>query len=315
MTSALVLQGAMGVIRSLFPEDPKDGDPENGDPHDGDPKDGEEPTRIGLMLLCQGALPLPGEGWQTLIRAYHPELAEATVRTHRLEAQGSPVALIRWGDHVVEAVGFDAPMPADALDPCLQLSHYDQARKERARRHRSHWLLWETSHADPLERCVAVAAVCGALAGEGAIAVVNEVAQTTLPVDVLAKTDEDDMLELLRSLPLPLLYVGFAKYTVEGEEGVWMRTWAAHTLGLPDLALLATGHERGQDTMDLFENVLRYAYNSGSQLGAGHTMQVGEDTFARLRSPRADEPFLESAGTMLVITISGGGIDSWPGRH
>jgi hypothetical protein len=247
------------------------------------------------------------------VRAYDPAMAAAEVQFHSDGSeQGAATMLITWKDHVIEAIGIDAPVPPEALGPCLQLSHYAQATKERVRAHRSHYLLWEVGGAEPLERYVALAGVCGALTGLGALAVLNEAAQTTLPAAVFEKSDEH-MLAVLRALPLPMLYCGFAKYEVEGMRGVWMRTWAAHTMGLPDLALFAAGHDRGQETMELFENVLRYVYDSGAELDAGHTMQVGEDTFARLRSPRKEEYFLESPGKLLVVTLAGSGVDSWPG--
>ena len=184
------------------------------------------------------------------------------------------MALVRWGEHVVEIIGFDAPMPAQALEPCLQLSHYGAELKQQAREHTRHLLLWEVTDADPLARHVALAAVGGALAPWSPLVVVNETAQTTMPAAVFQRSG-DAMLEMLSHMPLPMLYCGFAKYEVEGTAGVWMRTWGAHTLGLPNLAHLAAGHHEGQQTHDLFENVMRYLLSSGAELGPGHTMQVG----------------------------------------
>jgi Domain of unknown function (DUF4261) len=90
---------------------------------------------------------------------------------------------------------------------------------------------------------------------------------------------------------------------VEGVEGVWMRTYGAHLLGLPDLATLAAGHHEGEAMFDLFSNVFNYLRSSGARLGAGHTMEAGPHTMMRLRAPTAEEYFLDSPGELFVIEM------------
>jgi len=109
------------------------------------------------------------------------------------------------------------------------------------------------------------------------------------------------MLELMESLPIPILYSGFVKFDVQGVQGTWMRTFGNHLLGLPDFALLAQGHHEGQATFDMFCNLLSYLRSSGATLAPGHTTQVGEDAFLKIRSPKDGEYFLESPGTLLVL--------------
>jgi hypothetical protein len=113
------------------------------------------------------------------------------------------------------------------------------------------------------------------------------------------------MMDLLHSLPLPILYCGFVKYNVPNDTHVWMRTYGAHVLGLPDFAAYAEGHHQGQHYFDLFNNIFRYMLNTGRLLAAGHTMQVGADNYLRCRAPREDEPWLESKGEILVAEIIG----------
>jgi Domain of unknown function (DUF4261) len=99
------------------------------------------------------------------------------------------------------------------------------------------------------------------------------------------------MMELLRTLPLSILYCGFVKIEAPGVPGVWMRTYGAPLLGLPDLAAHAKGHEEGQRYFGLFENVFAYLRETGAALAAGHTMEVGDDDFLRFRAPGAGEKF------------------------
>lgn len=56
---------------------------------------------------------------------------------------------------------------------------------------------------------------------------------------------------------------------------------------------------------DMFDSVFRYLRESGAQLAAGHTMQIGQEEFLRVRHPTDEEAFLESEGELLVAEIIG----------
>ena len=113
------------------------------------------------------------------------------------------------------------------------------------------------------------------------------------------------MMELLRALPLSILYCGFVKLEVEGTPGVWMRTYGAPLLELPDFAAHATGHEEGQRYFDMFETIFGYLRESNARLAAGHTMQIAEDEYIRLRAPSEEEGFLQSDAKLLVVEVIG----------
>ncbi len=92
------------------------------------------------------------------------------------------------------------------------------------------------------------------------------------------------------------------KYEVEDIEGVWMRTYGADCFGLPDFAAHAQGHHEGQKYSDIFNNILRYLLESGAEMAAGHTMQVGKTTFMKLRDPLTMN-ITYRAGTTLVVEL------------
>ncbi|WP_437881290.1 DUF4261 domain-containing protein [Pseudomonas sp. LRF_L74] len=104
-------------------------------------------------------------------------------------------------------------------------------------------------------------------------------------------------------MPLTALYCGFVKYDVEGLDGTWMRTYGAAVFGLPDFAALAQGHHEGERYSELFDNVLSYLRESGARMVAGHTMQVGEASYMRLREPLPHEYFLDGPDQVLVAEI------------
>ncbi|SDH07169.1 protein of unknown function [Pseudomonas flavescens] len=258
---------------------------------------------LSLQVLFAQPLAITEAQLSAALRRYHPSMSGA-----RCDISGDVeqfFALAGWGPHVVKMVGFDQPFPADAVEACVAPAHYPQQVKDQVRQQASHILLYYAGHeTDPLEQYVALAGVAGALSGFGALAVLNETAHTSLPAAMFA---DDDMgehsLEILRDLPLTMLYCGFVKYQVEGVQGVWMRTYGSDAFGQPDFAALAAGHHEGERYMDIFNNVLGYLIQSGAQMEAGHTMQVGETEFMRLREPAEAEYYLHGPERVLVAEI------------
>lgn len=90
------------------------------------------------------------------------------------------------------------------------------------------------------------------------------------------------------TLLIPMLYAGFVKLDVEGLDGVWMRTYGNHVLGLPDLAFLAKGHHEGNATFEMISGLLAYLMRSGAQFAAGHSAELGSN-FVKFRVPSKQE--------------------------
>ncbi|MCZ8398401.1 DUF4261 domain-containing protein [Achromobacter ruhlandii] len=256
-----------------------------------------------LQVVFAAPLASRAEALTAALRAYHPEMREA--RAEIEPDMPELLALVGWGKHVVRVVGFNAPFPQDALEACVAPAHYPAEVKEQVRNHASHALLYYAGfEEDPLEQYVALAAVAGALTELQAVAVLNEDAHTSLPAAVFSRESMgDESLELLRSLPLNMLYCGFVKYEVEGTQGVWMRTYGAGRFGLQDFAVLAEGHHQGEQYSNMFNNIMAYQLDSGAELAAGHTMQIGEARYMKLREPLEAEYFLHGPGAVLVTEI------------
>jgi hypothetical protein len=261
---------------------------------------------LSLQVLFAKAPVLRSKELTRTLRAFHPSLSEGTFEIdEEAAASGTPFGLAGWGEHVVRLVGFDAPMPAEFVENCVQPAHYGPPLKKQARAHQAHVILFYAGDdTSPMEQYLALAVVAGALASHGALIVCNESAHTSLPAQVLADPGADsDRLDVLRAMLLLYLFCGFVKYEVEDVDGVWMRTYGAHLLGLPDLAFRAESHAESENICQTFESMLRYLLDSGATFEAGHTMQVGEDLFARLRAPRKKEYYLDSPGELFVMEL------------
>jgi len=263
---------------------------------------------LSLQVLFPDARRLNADQLVGALRAYHPSMSQAQCEIDpELSQEGKVFGMLGWGKHVIRLVGFDAPYPAEILEACVAPSHYPQELKQRARSHKAHVILYYAGQEpSALDQYVALAATAGVLARLGAIVVLNESGHTSFPAAALSGLDsESDMMELLRALPLSILYCGFVKLEVEGIPGVWMRTYGAPLLELPDFAAHATGHEEGQRYFDMFETIFGYLRESNARLAAGHTMQIAEEEYIRLRAPSEEEGFLQSDAKLLVVEVIG----------
>lgn len=282
---------------------PRPGGPAVANPRLADP--------VGLQLLFDEAFALDAHEVALALRDYHADMTGATAELFDVPPKASAkpgdepavMGLLAWERHVVKLVGFAAPMPADAVRACVQPAHFDPQFKALAYGHKSHVMLYYAGYElDPLEQYVALAAAAGALAYFGASFVLNETARTAIPAAVLHPHEEDagDMLGALRGFPLPLLYCGLVKIEVEGEPGVWMRTYGAHRFGLPDLALRGAGHAETPFAFELFGSLLAYLRASGTRFAPGDAVRISDDAALRLRARTPHEWYLESEGEMLV---------------
>jgi hypothetical protein len=282
------------------------------DPNDAAPRplvaNADSKNPLSLQVLFLDPYRLDAEPLLTALKAFHPSMSDARCEIDAdLNQQGTLLGMIGWGRHIVRLVGFNAPMPAAAVEKCVAPSHYSQALKERARSHQAHSILFYAGYeTSAFERYLALAAAAAVLADFGAFVVLNESGHTSLPAAALSSSDaQADAMDHLRSLPLLMLYCGFVKLEVEGRQGVWMRTYGAPLMQLPDLAAHAHGHEEGQRYFALFETIFDYLRTSGRRLAQGDTMQSADDEYLRFRTPSADESFLTGTGELLIADSIG----------
>jgi hypothetical protein len=259
-------------------------------------------------LLFRAPLDLDADALTLALREYHPDLEKATAELQKLQPGGSNapavMGLIGWGRHVLKLVGYDSPLESNGVVECVQASHYEVEIKEDAYQHTAHIVLHYAGYEqDALEQHVALAAAAGVLARFGAIVTLNQAGHTSIPSVALLPHEEDegDTLRALRGMPIPYIYAGFVKIEIDGEPGVWMRTYGCQVFGLPDLAFHAEGHHQGTLTFNLFSNMLAYLRGSDRTFAPGDTMGVGDGQFFRFRARSTEEWFLESVGEMLVV--------------
>jgi hypothetical protein len=284
----------MSLIERFFNKDKPKANAGPGQPLAANPNMQNGP---GLQVMLNSDNRLNAMHWQEALRHFDRSMTGALVELDGdCAAQGTPLGLVGWGKHVIKVVGFNAPLPSDVVDLCLNPAHYDDAVKDQQRAgNRAHVLLYYAGYeTDPLEQYVALAATAGTLLPQGALAVTNEAARTALPAAVLSDCGaESEGLDVLHGLPIALLYTGLVKYDVENVPGVWMRTFANHFFGLPNFARHAEGHHQGSETLELFSALTAHFSHSSTPLNPGDTMQLGDELWLKARLLTEDEAFLE----------------------
>jgi hypothetical protein len=269
---------------------------------------------LGLQILFATPPELAPDAVETVIRGYHPDMREAVIELRHIantplattvvSPDGPPasvIGLVRWGEHQLKFVSFDAPMPYGPVETCVGPGMLPPELKADARRHGAHLLLFHGGpHPDPLEQFVALAAVAGALSRFGGIVVLNEESRAAVPWYDLLPGDEEDGLATLRGLPIPYLWGGFVKLDVGDSTRPWVRTFANHRFGLPNLACHLSSHAETAHTFQLFAGMLGYLKTMQETFSAGDVIDLG-DAKIQLREPTEAEWFLDSIGPMLVI--------------
>jgi hypothetical protein len=264
------------------------------------------PDPQALQLLFFDPPQLDAEAVAAFLRSHLPdatcELAPAPPDV--VSSDGPPasvVGLVTFGEHTIKLVHFDAPMPYGPVEACVGPALIPPPMKVDSKQHKAHTLLYHAGqHADPMERFVALCAVAGALARFDAIVVMNEEARTAVPAFDLIPDDGEDALHTYRTLPIPYLLGGFVKMDTGDANRPWVRTFAAHRLGLPNLARHLTGHEQTGETFQLFAGMLGYLRQMGETFTAGDTVDLGDGPKLTLREPSEAEWWLEGEGMLVV---------------
>lgn len=265
----------------------------------------DDASRLSLQLLFPDHLSLDAFVLSKRLCAFHPALNIATVEIDAgsLRTQ-TPTGRARWGMHQVDFTGANTPIDARLVESCVGSMRFSGAGKQEARTHRAHVNLYYTGTIpSTLDQYVALAAVAGTLGSTGAVAVLNQNARTGVPIDdILPSLIRGDRLDYLRTLPIPLLYAGFAELDVAGQRGVWMRTFGCQFLKLPNLAMFVPDRSHHDRVFQIFSRVFGMLLKAQRRLEADATMMVS-DLCVGFRNSSPAEFFLHDSTDLLVVEI------------
>ena len=263
-----------------------------------------EPAALQLLYFGQGLL--DAHALQTVLSA-HLSLsvtAELAPYSGPVNTGGPAFAQqggVAWGPHTVKLLHSLEPMPYGPVESCVGPALLPPPMKVDAQQHGSHTLLYYTgAQVEALEQFAALCAVAGALARFDGLVVLNEEARTACPALDLIPEDGEDAMQTYRTLPIPYLLGGFVKMEVGDDPRPWVRTFANHRLGLPNLAVHLRSHADTGDAFHLMSGVLGYLRTMAETLNPGETIDLGEKTWL-IRAPVDVEWWLDSDGPLLIL--------------
>ena len=262
-------------------------------------------SAVSLSIVFKGALNIDNDKLLTKLKSIDPTIKDIRYEIPFGQLEEGICILVSWGKHIIRIFGLNAPYPKDVLELCVTPASYNQEIKQQIYESDSHLLLYYVGYEqDVLEQYLALTHLAACFEQFNALAVINEVAHTSLPVNFInALASENDGLTTLVAC-LPLLFCGFVKYEIENIKGIWMRTYGANKFGLPNFAALANSYEESEYYFDMFSNILNYLRQSQATMNPGDTMEMGDNRMMSLRAPQDDEYFLKDQGDLLVIEIN-----------
>jgi hypothetical protein len=267
---------------------------------DTEPSSTSEKAQVSLQVLFPAPIQLDATRLTRQLHTYDESLRAANLTLNHAE-ENSSLGEVSWEGHTVQMLTFGVPMPKQFAQPCIQAGQCDAATKERARNHQAHTVLYYRGESKNIsEQYIALGLVAGALCGEGGIAVLNAAAMASMPAALFTTPIGGSRLEWLANMPPLLLFAGFIAFELEGREGLWVRTSGLNKWSLPDLAARLENQEMSGEIFRIFSNAASYMLAKGPILCAGHSMQIGEDIYMRLRAPNANELALQQEGEVLV---------------
>ena len=260
---------------------------------------------VSVSIVFSGALNINNDELLAKLKSIDPTIKDIRYETPFGQLEEGMCILVSWGKHVIRVFGLNAPYPKAVLETCVAPASYSQEIKQQVYESDSHLLLYYVGYEqNVLEQYLALTRLAVCFEQFNALAVINEDAHTSLPVNFInSLASEKDGLTTLGEC-LPLLFCGFVKYEIENIKGIWMRTYGANKFGLPNFAALANSYEESEYYFDMFSNILNYLRQSQAIMNPGDTMEMGDNRMMSLRAPQDDEYFLKDQGDLLVIEIN-----------
>ncbi len=260
---------------------------------------------ISVSIVFSGALNINNDELLAKLKSIDPTIKDIRYETPFGQLEEGMCILVSWGKHVIRVFGLNAPYPKAVLETCVAPASYSQEIKQQVYESDSHLLLYYVGYEqNVLEQYLALTRLAVCFEQFNALAVINEDAHTSLPVNFInSLASEKDGLTTLGEC-LPLLFCGFVKYEIENIKGIWMRTYGANKFGLPNFAALANSYEESEYYFDMFSNILNYLRQSQATMNSGDTLEMGDNRMMSLRAPQDEEYFLKDQGDLLVIEIN-----------
>jgi len=253
------------------------------------PNESDKPLGINPVLyLLYDELPtIKPDPLRQKISSVEPKLSQKNIGVEIIANEKSGIyASVEFDNHLLRLVGLAAPLPAPELQRCLQPAHLNPQQKQSLAAHKTHMICTcEGNSSRGVEKFIALYKLAYALSEKAMRGVVNPMTWMCQSSDMLPNIMTSRFLDAFRSSPANSLaiWLGFVKF-FKPNNTVWFATKGNPFFGVPDFAYLGKSLAETDEIYDIFAAITTYAYQSEAHIAAGHTLQIGEDTFLRFRS-------------------------------
>ncbi|HIA54602.1 MAG TPA: hypothetical protein EYN91_21370 [Candidatus Melainabacteria bacterium] len=144
------------------------------------------------------------------------------------------------------------------------------------------------------------------IAVRGGLAIANINGFTSFSAQQLLQLfGDDDWLDAIANMPPLFLFSGPVVHEFDDNPALWMRSYGNHLLGIPDLGTFIPPEivqEYVPMTLQVFDNIMTYMIESGTQVEPGHTMET-ESVLIKVCEQQAkpDEFYFQSPTGLLRI--------------
>ena len=205
---------------------------------------------------------------------------------------------LKFGNHSLQLVGFNAPVPENVVGKTIVPSHWKEEQKEPLLSHQSHMIcLYEGANLNPVEQQIALYKTASTFIDEGLLGTLDEKAWNCMPTSMIKNMVEPNSLaEFREAIPVGL-WTGFVKF-FRPDGKVWFGTKGHERFSVPNFTFLGMS-DQANTAFDLFTNLFHYVRNYSAALDVGHTAEMG-DLHLKFDGVSEYHDYLESSKTLVV---------------
>ncbi|MCS7073961.1 MAG: hypothetical protein NZ108_05800 [Bacteroidia bacterium] len=253
-------------------------------------------SNLPVITLLYEKLPiLNKDQLKTVLASIEP--SQQTQPTVEIEKDfndgGVLLAEVSFGEHRIEVIGIQAPVPKDVVERCVLPSHWAADIKELIQSHRGNVVLcYAGSDLDPVEQYLALYKVAAGLYNDNLVGVLNEAAWSCHPAPIIPKLVSDELIQVCRDSPPLIFWTGF--FITETEEGFWFFTKGYHLFGLRELVFFSEQPEDVPSVMQLFNELFYYLFFEKASVQVGDILRLNENDFFEFSEPSQENPLPHS---------------------
>jgi uncharacterized protein YegJ (DUF2314 family) len=219
------------------------------------------------------------------------------------ESKDGFVAYVSFGDHRVQLVGLNAPVPEGTIQHTIPCSQFKPDLTKPMSKHRTQVVCYyHGTNADMTERLVALHKIAQAFLNAGLLGTLDPDAWNCMPRMVVEKVTPTMLRACMEAEPLNF-WIGFIKF-IEDQSSVWFCTKGAHRFGLPDFACHGPLCD-AKGVNERFNRLFCYLRKWNVTPQAGDTAEIGANEYVLFREVYERSEFLTGpAGTLVIEETS-----------